>query len=132
MILFLSLTGCAKLQHLDQLLTLKSLSKEKDEMGTIISDQNNKFEFLKKVVNDGSIIQYSTKKSALLAFGDPIMVHEVVENEKTLEYWIYRYQQKYFDSDKVYLYFDGNTLTRWEYRPVEVSEFDEVSTSTSP
>jgi len=113
---FIVLGGCAKVQHLDQLLTLKSLADEQVVMGQYVEEQNQKFELMIKEVEAGTLDQYLNKKKILRTFGDPIHVKHVNKNDQELESWLYRYSTQFFDSEKIYLYFDtDDNLVESEY-----------------
>ena len=114
---FLVLAGCAKLAHLDQLLTLKGLSDEQAQMGKEIERQDAKFERLVAAVEEGSISQYKSPKSVSAQFGPPVYIEKDEEDGRPLEVWVYRYAARFFDSPKVYLYWDrSGQLVRWEYQ----------------
>jgi len=105
--------GCAKLQHLDQLLTLKAVSDEQAQMGKEIDRQDARFERLVAAVEEGSIGKYKDQKNVQHSFGDPIYVTQA----DGLDIWVYRYAARFFDSPKVYLYWDqAGQLVRWEYK----------------
>ena len=118
-ILFLTLivlSGCAKATHLDQLLTLKSLADEQDKMGRYVEKQDQKFELMIKEFQAGTLDQYLNKKKIVRTFGNPIHVKHVNKNDQQLESWLYRYSTQFFDSEKIYLYFDlDNNLVESEY-----------------
>lgn len=117
-IVSLLLTGCAKLQHMDQLLTLKGLSDEQARMGREIERQDALFERLIAAVEEGSISKYKDQKSVAGQFGPPIFTEKVQEDGRPFEVWVYRYAARFFDSPKVYLYWDqAGQLVRWEFTP---------------
>lgn len=112
------LTGCAKLAHLDQLLTLKAVSDEQARMGKEIERQDARFERLVTAVTEGSISQYKDQKSVAAQFGPPVFTEKIAEDGRPLEVWVYRYAARFFDSPKVYLYWDqAGNLIRWEFTP---------------
>ena len=114
MFIVVLLTGCAKLQHLDQLLTLKGLSDEQTQMGQEIERQDARFERLAAAVEEGSISEYKDQKSVAGQFGPPIFTEKVQEDGRPIEVWVYRYAARFFDSPKVYLYWDqSGQLARW-------------------
>ena len=118
MFIVVLLTGCAKLQHLDQLLTLKGLSDEQTQMGQEIERQDARFERLAAAVEEGSISEYKDQKSVTGQFGPPIFTEKVQEDGRPFEVWVYRYAARFFDSPKVYLYWDqSGQLARWEFTP---------------
>ncbi len=109
--------GCAKLQHLDQLLILKGVSDEQTQMGKEIKYQDAKFERLVAAVEEGSISKYKSQESVTGQFGPPIFTERVEEAGQPLEVWVYRYAAEFFDSPKVYLYWDqAGNLIRWNYQ----------------
>ncbi len=116
MIIIFFITGCAKLQHMDQLLTLKAVSDEQTRMGKEIQHQDVKFERLVAAVEEGSIAKYKSQKSVTGQFGPPIFTEKVEEDGQPLEVWVYRYAAQFFDSPKVYLYWDqSGQLVQWKY-----------------
>ena len=118
-IIFLDV-GCAKLQHLDQLLTLKALSDEGRVMGKYVEAQDRKFDLLLAAVRDDQLPKYKTKASVVKAFGDPAYTKTVTENHQPLELAVYRYTKGSFDSDKVFFYFNARgDLLRFEFKPAK-------------
>lgn len=110
------LSGCAKLQHLDQLLTLKDLSEEQDRLERHIQTQDEKFELLVKAVQDGTIGLSKNQKSIRKHFGEPVYTEKITQDGRLLDLWVYRYAAKFFDSPKVHLYLDSSgQLIRWDY-----------------
>ncbi len=117
------LSGCAKLSHLQQLLTLKAYSQDKDRQAAYIEAQDQRFEELLKVVKTDALNQYPDQESFLENFGDPVFVKDVVREGRSYRLWLYRYAKRFFDSDKVYLYFDKNEkLHHWKHEPARNRE----------
>ena len=117
--LFISLfilAGCAKIEHLDQLLTLKAISDEQALMDKDVEAYNKKFKLLIEKVKSEDIKKYSNQKNILKNFGKPIYVSDATKNDQKLQVWMYRYAEKFMDSDKVFLYFDpAEKLVAWEF-----------------
>ena len=68
-------------------------------------------------LKEGSIAKYKSQKSVLGQFGSPIFTEKVEEDGRPLEVWVYRYAARFFDSPKVYLYWDqAGNLIRWDYQ----------------
>jgi|SRR3989338_5063510 len=110
--------GCAKLRHLDQLLTLKGLSDEQTRMGQEIERQDAQFERLVAAVEEGLIAKYKSRGSVSGAFGAPVFTEKIEEDGRSLEVWVYRRAAQFFDSPKVYLYWgQSGQLVRWEFTP---------------
>jgi len=109
-VLFLTLLtcGCAKLAHLQELLTLKGFSDNQTEQTKYLEAQDKKFKALLAAVGDGTIGRFRSKKSFLRNFGDPILAHKVNRDGVIREEWLYRYARKFMGSEKVCVYFDAS------------------------
>ena len=108
-------TGCAKLQHLDQLLVLKDMSDEQTRLQKYIEQQDKKFEKLLKAVEGRTLAKNVRDQSIVRMYGEPLGKREIEKDGQKLERWNYRYQMKYFESEKVYLYFnEEKRLVGWE------------------
>ncbi len=115
-------SGCAKLAHLEQLLTLKAVSDNRDYQAQYVEEQNKKFEALLAAVKNNSLLEnYPHKKMIVKNFGEPVFSREVEHKGQSLELWLYRYATQYFGSEKVYLYFDetGKLLDFGHFIPPE-------------
>ncbi|HNV24013.1 MAG TPA: hypothetical protein PKH98_03905 [Candidatus Omnitrophota bacterium] len=109
------LSGCAKMQHLDQLLILKNFSDEQTRLQQYIEQQDKKFEKLLKAIEDRTLVKNMRDQAIVRMYGDPLGKREVEKDGKKMERWNYRYQMKYFESEKVYLYFnEEKRLIGWE------------------
>ncbi len=116
MISILIVSGCAKLEHLDKLLVLKDMSDEQARMQKYIEEQDKKFEKLLKAVKDRTLVKNVRDQSIVRMYGEPLGKREVEKNNQKLERWNYRYQMTYFESEKVYLYFnEEKRLVGWEH-----------------
>jgi len=111
-----SLQGCAKVAHLQELLTLKAASDNGEEQKQFVVAQDKRFESLLEKVKNNQLGEYTNRKSIYRAFGEPIFVKEIQRDGQLQEQWLYRYATKFFDSPKVYLYFDpAGKLIDWQY-----------------
>ncbi|OGX38561.1 MAG: hypothetical protein A3G91_02625 [Omnitrophica WOR_2 bacterium RIFCSPLOWO2_12_FULL_50_9] len=111
----LFLSGCAKLQHLDQLLTLKDLSEEQERLHQHVKKQDDRFKALLGAVEDKTIGRYADERKILKNFGEPVYREEMAQGNQKFNRWTYRYTTRFFDSPKVYLYLDSSGhLLRWE------------------
>lgn len=109
-------SGCAKLAHLDQLLTLKAMGENKDQQAKFVKEQDQNFENILQAYRDNRLGQYPDTKSIQKAFGAPIAVSDEVKDGVSRISWLYRYSVQMLSSDKLYLYFspDGKLL-EWQY-----------------
>ena len=100
---FVFLYGCSSLS---QLLTLKSYGDNQALQEKYAEMQDTNFEKLVKVAQSNLLLDYPDKKSFLRNFGDPIYTKNLTKKGQLLEEWLYRYAARFFNSEKVYLYFD--------------------------
>jgi len=116
-------SGCTKVKHIDQLLTLKALADEQTRMGKYVDERDKQFEQMLAEMEAGTLDQHANKRKIVRIFGDPIYVRNAEENGKSLEVWLYRYATEFFDSEKIYLYFDSDdNLVKSEYMEVPNGE----------
>jgi len=112
-VLFIS--GCSAAQHAEQLLTLKALADEQDNLQQVVDRQNQRFEALLELFKSAQHERYKKEKDFRKHFGAPIYKKEVIRNGEARTLWVYRYSTQYFDSEKVHLYFDSKgKLSEWE------------------
>ncbi len=115
-VLFLS--SCTKLKYLPQLLTLKDLANEQEQLNQHVEEADKKFQNLLQAIKTDTIRVYANQKGIIEAFGDPVLIEDVVGHTKASVEWMYRYSTQFFTSEKVYLYFDSSkNLIEWEYVP---------------
>ena len=123
-------SGCSKVSHLDQLLTLKDLAEEQEAANQYIEKQDRNFDLMLKEAKAGTLDQYSNKREIRQAFGDPVFARDFVEGDEVGEFWLYRYVTQYFGAEKIYLYFDNDgNLFKSEYKEEENGE---IGQETSP
>ena len=101
------LAGCAKLAHLPELLTLKSLADNQGAQQKYAGEEDKRFaKLLEEIKAPDFKERFPDKESLREAFGEPIFSESVKKDNTTLEKWLYRYAAKLKDSEKVYLYFN--------------------------
>ncbi|MBU2540466.1 MAG: hypothetical protein KJ593_01055 [Candidatus Omnitrophica bacterium] len=107
--LALFLAGCS--QNLNLLLRL---DKENKAINRQLKLQEGKFELLLADIERGSIKQGLTKKYIIARYGEPIL--EIpLEGRVGLMKLLYRRPLEYFNTTKVYLYFDSSEkLLKWD------------------
>ena len=111
-------SGCAKISHLDQLLTMKSLSDDQTQQQKYVKDRYKKFKALLAAVESGNIKNYPDKKKFLKTFGEPIYTETIDRDKEKLEQLMYRYSTQLSGSEKVYVFFNTEgKLTDWKYFP---------------
>jgi len=112
------LSGCAILQHLQEILTLKSFSQEKDEQDKIIKKRKENYEALKQAVLSGDMSRFKDTKGLTAAFGNPVLIKTIQKDGQAVDRWLYRQETIYKITEKVYVYVDtAGQLIGWEYVP---------------
>ena len=103
------------LPHLDEALTLRSFSAQKDEQHQYVRDADARFDQLLAAVQSGDIKKYNTKKDIVRAFGEPVLTRDIVIDGLPSTYCLYRYAIASKARQRVYLYFDNKgLLVNWE------------------
>lgn len=122
-ILTCALGGCAKVSHMDQLLTLKGVADEQTRIKKFVDEQDRRFDKMVEEAKAGTLDQYINKREFMRTFGKPVFVTMVKEEDRELEAWLYRHATEYFHADKIYLYFDADgNLVRSEYQEANDGE----------
>ena len=116
MFLLMSAAGCAKLAHLNELLTLQDLSNEQAAQAQYVEEKNAKFRELLKVFADGDLDVYIHRDMVLADFGEPVIKSKTERDGLDLQMWLYRYPVQLRGSEKIYFYFDkqGKTVA-WKH-----------------
>jgi len=111
-LMLLVCTGCSKIQYLDQALTLKGYSDERDAQNAYVKRHDALFEkMLVEARRPGAFRSYDGKAAFVRAFGDPVFCRPAGELEECL----YRRIVKPSESRRIYLYFNAREeLARWE------------------
>jgi len=109
------ISGCFFLP--ERLKTLKKVGASQDEISAYLAKQLESFNQLIVDLDDEDIEPGISKKRFIRIYGEPILSKEV--NEPTRgTILLYRHPTEYFESDRIYLYFDQEEkLIRWEYKP---------------
>ncbi len=120
--IFLSLTllqGCALFTKAPQLLTLKRLgdSQKQMELGVEAKKKN-----LAKLINDieaDKLAKGLPFKKFISRYGEPVLEKEAGEGS-LMKKLLYRHPLEYFNTDKVYIYFDQRLeLVAWKYEKAD-------------
>lgn len=98
--------GCAKLAHMDELLTLQSLSDNQDAQKRYLEKEEQKFQNLLADVREEKLYTGQSKFNIISTYGKPILVSEVKDDPLIKEELMYRHPGQLFGSEKVFLYFD--------------------------
>jgi len=120
--------GCMQakaLPHMNELMTLKAYSEERDDQSKWVEGRQKAFNLLLASVKDGSIKDYSGRDSILQAFGEPVVKETIEDPDGPVTRWLYRHPIQKYATDRVYLYFtsDGR-LVKSEHIPQESANRD--------
>lgn len=110
--------GCAKLQHLDELLALQSFSDNQDAQKRYLEQEEKKFQNLLADVKQENLYSGQSKFSIVSNYGKPILISVVKDDPVIKEELMYRHPAQLLGSEKVFLYFDRrHRLVKWRYLP---------------
>ena len=98
--------GCAKLNNLQELLTLKSLSEDQDRQSKQVERQEANYKKVLKVAEKNEFSQFKTTEEFRKSFGDPILIKSIERDGTHLEEWLYCHPANVLKSSRVYAYFD--------------------------
>ena len=110
------LCGCVSTEQMKGLLTLKRLADNQAQQEKFIKVEEARFQKLLKYVQRNKLEKGCFKKWTLAAFGEPFLTKEIKDDPVKVEFTMYRHPDKFFGSERVYLYFDNNdALIDWKY-----------------
>lgn len=113
LVLLCSLAGCAKIEHMDELLALKSFSDNQDAQKKYLAKEELKFQKLLADIKAEKLSPGQNKSSIISVYGKPILTFEVNNDPVVKKELMYRHPGQLLGSDKVFLYFDQkNKLVR--------------------
>jgi hypothetical protein len=111
-LILLACTGCAEIRYLDQALTLKAYSDEKDAQNAYVQKHDALFEdMLTRSREPDAFKTFASKVAFVRAFGDPVFCRPAGDLEECL----YRRIVKPSESPKIYVYFNARgEMMRWQ------------------
>ena len=98
------LGGCAKYQGV---MTLKNYAAGQRQIQDYVRAQEELFLKLKQDFNDNKLEKGMPQSEITSIYGEPILSRSI-DNK---EVFLYRHPTEYFDTDRIYLYFDKNQVT---------------------
>ncbi|MCF7887169.1 MAG: hypothetical protein K9L71_01985 [Candidatus Omnitrophica bacterium] len=111
--------GCALFTKAPQLLTLKRLG---DSRKLMERDIEKKKKNLAKLINDiktDKLKKGTSYNRFIRLYGEPVL-EKLIDKDTKEKRLLYRHPTEYFDTDKVYLYFNQEAkLIAWKYIPAE-------------
>jgi len=118
-------SGCAVIKNMDKLVILQRVAMDAEEMDKIVDAQIENFKVMLEEIQLGEFDQYKNEESIVAKFGDPIYIVEIKRDSQKHKFYLYRNPVKYFNTDKVYIYFDiSGKLVDWQLVPKNKKEVD--------
>ena len=112
-------SGCVILSKAEGLMRLKHYSDGQAQIERYVNKQADLFDKLVSDLEEGKLEVGISQKQFIRNYGDPVLANPV-RNSSGEEVLLYRYPLKYFNTDRVYAYFDSSqALIRWEYKPYQ-------------
>jgi len=100
--------GCSAAGKFDELLTLKSMSDSQRLMKADVKADDLRFEAMLNEFGTTHWETYAVKTQFLEHFSQPTVIKHKNYMDQLTEIWVYRYSMRFYDSPKIYLYFDDS------------------------
>ena len=115
-------SGCSAISNMDKLLTLKSLGDDQQQMQNYVDKQNKLFQKLLADSKEDRLTYGMSQRKFLRIYGEPVISWKSKRGPAE-DVFLYRHPMKYFNSDKVYIYFDSSQqLISYDYQPYAESK----------
>ena len=109
--------GCVVFTKAEGLLTLKRYGDSQAQMQRYVDKQVKLFDKLVSDLEADKLKVGISQRQFIRSYGEPVLSRELKEPEAG-EVFLYRHPTEYFNTDRVYAYFDeSKELIRWEYKP---------------
>ena len=105
--MILCLTGCGYIRYSSELLTLKGAGDSKKEIEQYVQQREELFNLLLQEVKADRLKIGTPRETILETYGDPIFSKDSNEIKDSQDVSLYRRPVNYFDSDRIYLYFNS-------------------------
>lgn len=123
--------GCSLWSKREAIATLKELAREKEAQKQWVMQAQARFQQLLDDVEARKVTEGISADEILRRYGEPVLRRCPDPYSRAACMWLYRHPVRYFDSDKVYFYFDeSKRLSRIVVVPGEDSE--QVSMDQTP
>ena len=109
-------------ENYDQLMVLKALGDNQEGTDRYVKVQERSFNKLKQDLEGNRLVKGTSKEKIIALYGEPIVSKPLNNRDNIKESFLYRHPVKFFDSDKLYLYFDERgCLDSWRLEPAASS-----------
>jgi hypothetical protein len=110
--------GCALFTKAPQLLTLKRLGDSQKLMERDVEKKKKNLAKLMDDIKTDKLKKGTSYNRFIRLYGKPIL-EKLIDKDTKEKKLLYRHPIEYFDTDKVYIYFDQQQLSAWKYIPAE-------------
>ena len=115
-------SGCAAVRNPTQMKTLLKLNSSQKQMHSYVTKQERGFKRLCSDIDRKRLKVGLSQREVVSLYEEPVLEREV----KGKIQWLYRHPTEYFNSDRVYLYFDSSdVLVGWEFDKKEEKNKEE-------
>jgi hypothetical protein len=118
-LIIFSTSGCAFLSNPQGVMALKRYSDNQAQIQIYVDKQVKLFDKLVSDLKDQKLEVGASQKEFMHLYGEPVLLRKA-DDPKGGEVLLYRHPTEYFNTDRVYAYFDDTgSLIRWEYKPYQ-------------
>ena len=111
----INLSGCLFKENIQGLKTLKALGHNQKYIARSLKTQERLFRKLTADIKKDKLKPGIPAEVFLSSYGEPVVSKNIPSLGKR---FLYRHPTKYFNSDKIYIYFNQEgRLVNWEYQP---------------
>ena len=109
-------------ENYGQLMVLKALGDNQEGTDRYVKAKERSFNKLKQDLEGNRLVKGTSKEKIIALYGEPIVSKPLNNRDNIKESFLYRHPVKFFDSDKLYLYFDERgCLDSWRLEPAASS-----------
>lgn len=106
--------------HMDELLTLKSVSDNQRDIDIYLKKQEKGFTKLLADIRSNKLRKGESKNYLISTYFEPVLTKKAGDLKDIREVLLYRHPTEYFKSDRIYLYINNKgRLAYWELKPAE-------------
>jgi len=111
-------SGCATIEHMDELLALQSAAESQADMERYLEKQERGFCRLQQDIQSQRLQPGALKRYVTDIYYEPVLSKEENLEGQVRHVLLYRHPTRYFSSERIYLYFDqASRLTSWKIIP---------------
>ncbi len=110
-------SGCALFTNPQGVMALKRYGDNQAQIQSYVDRQVKLFDKLVEDLKAQKLEAGTSQKDFMRLYGEPVL-SSTTDDPQAGEVFLYRHPMEYFNTDRVYAYFDETgSLVRWEYKP---------------